>query len=635
MMTGVGMLLGTAAYMSPEQARGKVVDKRTDVWAFGCVVYEMLTGRRAFEGDEISDVLARILEREPDFTALSPATPASVLRLLRRCLIKDPRKRLPDVGAARLDIDEALEGSPPAVVPVLKARTVLRRATAVVLMVGLILGAAMGAIGAWVARTPAAAGLAAFTIETPATARRDGFAISPDGRQLVFTALDKDGQQKLWLRPLESTAARALPGTERADLPFWSPDSRMVAFFTANELKRIDVAGGAVQTIAKTSPASAAGGTWNEQNIILFSRGGSDGILRVAAGGGEPARLTTTDTPTGLAGLFPTFLPGGRHFLYLKIVGPSIAENSQLMWRALDSADERVVRSMYSKAFYSPTGHLLFSLGGPVVAQQFDASNGAVSGDPVQLVGDTVKEGASTSLAFSPAGVLAHRAGSASTQFVAQLSWVDRDGKVVSTVGAAADHRSAAIDRAGERIVANTGTPSDVWLIDSRRGTTSRITFDPANDSDPIFSPDGRWVVFHSGRQPAGIYRKASNSAGAEELVMATGPATYPNDWSPDGRFLLYTGDNRKTTGLWVLPMTGDRKPFPYLATSAAETDGQFSPDGRWIAYTSYETGRAEIFVQDFPSTGAKFQVSVAGGAVPRWGRSGRELYFSPPLTDA
>jgi eukaryotic-like serine/threonine-protein kinase len=252
------------------------------------------------------------------------------------------------------------------------------------------------------------------------------------------------------------------------------------------------------------------GGTWNDENVILFSRRGSDGILRVAAGGGEPEKLMTADTAAGLTGLFPAFLPGGRHFLYLKIVGPSIAENSQLMWRALDSADERVVRNMYSKAFYSPTGHLLFSLGGPVVAQAFDASTGTVSGDPVQLVGDTVKEGASTSLAFSPAGVLAHRPGSASA--VAQLSWLDRDGKVVATVGAAGDYLNAAIDRAGERVVANIFNPRDVWLLDSRRGTTSRITSDPAIDSDPIFSPDGRWVVFYSARQPAGIYRKASTA---------------------------------------------------------------------------------------------------------------------------
>jgi roadblock/LC7 domain-containing protein len=391
-------------------------------------------------------------------------------------------------------------------------------------------------------------------------------------------------------------------------------------------LKRVDLDGGAVQTIAKTSSAAAAGGTWNDQNIILFSRGGNDGILRVAAGGGEPEKLITTDTAAGLTGLWPTFLPGGRHFLYLKIVGPSIAENSQLMWRALDSADERVVRNMYSKAFYSPTGHLLFRLGGPVVAQQFNASSGTVSGDPVQLLGDTVTESSRTSLALSPAGVLAHRAGRVSA--VAQLWWIDRDGKMLATVGAAADYLNAVIDRASERVVANTFNPSDVWLIDSRRGTTSRMTFDPATDSAPIFSPDGRWIVFYSARQPAGIYRKASNGAAAEELVAATGRDTYPSDWSPDGRFLLYTGG---TTGLWVLPMTGDRKPFPYLATPAAETDGQFSPDGRWVVYTSYETGRGEVFVQDFPSTGAKFQVSVAGGMVPRWGPSGRELHFLAP----
>ena len=300
------------------------------------------------------------------------------------------------------------------------------------------------------------------------------------------------------------------------------------------------------------------------------------------------------------------------------------------MWRALDSADERVVRNMYSKAFYSPTGHLLFSLGVPLSRSSSMRPTERVSGDPIQLVGDTVKEGSRhfarrfRRQACSP---IAREA----PPPVAQLSWIDRDGKVVSTAGAAADHRSAAIDcdRRAHRREYRLSLGRVALRQPARHDVAHHVR--SANDSDPIFSPDGRWVVFYSSRQPAGIYRKASNGAGAEELVVATGPDTHPSDWSPDGRFLLYTGDNGKTTGLWVLPMTGDRKPFPYLATSAAETDGQFSPDGRWIAYTSYETGRAEVFVQDFPSTGAKFQISVAGGAVPRWGRSGRELYFLAP----
>jgi Tol biopolymer transport system component len=581
----------------------------------------MLTGRQTFGGETVSHVLAAVLKDAPDWTTLPANTPSTIRRLLRRCLEKDRTRRLESAADARLEIDDALttpvEEAPRPTSP----RRVGGLRFALALVGGVL--ATLGAVAGWAARAPAAAEGVAFKVDTPASRRLDAFAISPDGRQLAFVAIDKDGQERLWLRPLASADARVLAGTESAVSPFWSPDSRTVAFFTVSELKRIDIAGGAAQTICRTS-GGPGGGAWSEQQVILFSVTSARGVFRVPATGGEPQAVTTL-RGDAIAHLWPTFMPDGRHFIYLSSTGRS--DDSQLIWRALDSSEEHVVRPMFSKAFYSHTGHLLFRLGGPIVAQPFDPIGGTVSGTPVQVTPETMQPGTQTALAVSSSGgVLAHRAGQPTR---AQLSWMDRDGKALNTVGAAANYWNPYIDLAGERIVANTTDGPDVWLLDGARGTASRLTFDPAPDSDPIFSPDGRWVAFYSGRQPPGIYRKASSGAGADELVAATGPATYPRDWSLDGQFLLY--DSGPGGTMWGLPTDGDRKPFPYppgVPKGAKLTSGHFSGNAKWVAYVSDETGQPEIFVQDFPSGAAKFQVSIAGGTEPRWRRDGRELYF-------
>ena len=606
--------------MSPEQAAGKPVDKRRDLWAFGVVLLEMLTGRQVFAGETTSHVLAAVLKDQPDWTALPANTPSTIRRLLRRCLEKDCKRRLDSAAAARLEIDDAVtapvEAATPAVAPRRTGTFWLALAGASVIV------AVIGAAAGWAARAPVGADRVAFKVDTPASRRPDGFALSPDGRQLAFSAIDKDGQERLWLRPLASADARVLASTEGATMPFWSPDSRAIAFFTSRELKRIDVAGGTSQTICKTSE-NPAGGTWSEQQVILFGVNNSgSGIRRVPATGGE-AQPVTTPGSRGGKHLWPALMPDGRHFVYLSTTGR--VEDSELIWRALDSSEEHVLRKMSSKAFYSNTGHLLFRLDGRIVAQRFDAARGTLAGSPVQVAEETAQTFTQTALAVSSSsGVLAHRAGQSS--FVAQLSWIDRAGKTLSTVGSTGDYRNPSIDLAGERVVANM---ANLWLFDVRRGVTSRFTFDPATDSDPIFSPDGQWIAFYSDRQPMGLYRKASSGAGADELLAATGPGTYPRDWSLDGRFLLY--DSGPGGAMWALPMSGDRKPFRYppeAPNGGQLTSGHFSPDTTWVAYVSDESGRQEIFIQDFPAKGAKFQVSVVGGIEPRWRRDGRELYF-------
>ena len=612
--TSAGVILGTAAYMSPEQARGKVVDKRTDVWAFGCVLYEMLAGQSPFEGDDVADVIGAIIHKDVAWDRLPPTTPATVRTALARCLERDPKQRVRDVGDVQLLLNGAFmpTAAPQAPPSAARARVAVLVAAVAVLSAALAVGAV------WLVRAPVATAPIAFTIETPSVHDADALALSPDGRQLAFVALDKDGQQRLWIRSLASVTARVIPGTEFASAPFWSPDSSTVAFFANGTLKSVGLSGGAPQVIAKTSLTVARGGTWNGRNDILFCRFGT-GILRVSAAGGEP-RVVVVD---GEGDGWPVFLPGGRQFLYLR--RDEAKGITELRWRDLDSRSERVVRTVSSKAQYAD-GQLLFSLGGVLVAQRFDPSTGQASGDVVQVASNVwANGGGGAAFTASASGVLAYRVGQGSGTS-AELSWVDRAGNVVSKVGSPGDYRNVVVDGTGEHIMFNrVDDAEDVWILDAQRGTTSRVTFDPAVDSDPIFSPDGKTVAFYSVRNPPGIYQKATSGAGSDELMAATGRQTWPRDWSSDGRFILYN----KVRSLWVLPVQGERKPFPYLATPVqGESGGYFSPDSRWIAYESEETGRQDIFVQDFPARAAKFQVSTAGGVEPRWRRDGRELFY-------
>jgi len=615
-MTQLGMILGTAAYMSPEQARGRAVDKRTDIWAFGCVLFEMLAGARPFDGEDVTEVIGAVIHKDIDWGRLPRTTPVAVRTTLERCLEKDPKKRIRDIGDASLALDGAF-ASPAAQLSAAvprQGRLRLAVSTAAIAIV-----AAIAAVGGWAARAPEPPGVVALTVETPRTGDPASFALSPDGRKLAFTQDDK-GMQRLWIRSLDSTSARGIPGTEQAANPFWAPDSRRVGFFAEGTLKQVDIDGGVPQVIAKTSGTVSAGATWNERDVILFTRAGA-GVMRVTAGEGAPTAVTTLK-PTELAHAWPLLLPDGRHFVYLRIGNTG---RGDLVWRDLESGEERIVRPMSSKALYSPTGHLVFRDGGPVVAQRFDPATGAISGSAIQLAPATYSNGATkVALALSAAGVLAYRNFESGTA-QAQLTWVDRNGKTLATVGPPADYRNLVVDRADAHALANTVIDGqDIWMFDFKRATTSRLTFDAAVDSDPVFSPDGDVVAFYSTRNPIGIYRKASSGAGAEQLLAETGLQGWPRDWSPDGRFLLY----QKVSDLWVVPLEGDRKPFPYLDEPARESDGRFSPDGRWVVYGSDETGRNEVFLQDFPKKSAKFQVSTGGGSEGRWRRDGRELFY-------
>jgi eukaryotic-like serine/threonine-protein kinase len=635
-MTRIGVILGTAAYMSPEQARAKPVDKRADIWAFGCVLYEMLTGRRAFEGEQVSDVLARILEREPDFTALPQTTPPAIQRLLRRSLEKDRKHRLSDIADARLEIDEALAA------PQGKAMTVgsaVKWRSHVAWVVAAALSLTLGGI-ALSRKAPEASDpfqKVSFDITPPSAPNPPHITVSPDGKY-VSAIVAGDKGSVIWLRALDRLNAQTVNGSEGAVLPFWSPDSRFLAFFAGGKLKKVDVSGAPPQTLSDAT--GSVGGTWNRDGVILF--GTFQGPLyRVSAS--TPTQLTQLDTSRQeIAHRHPYFLPDGQHFL-LTVVSAK-PENSGIYVGSLDSQERKRILSSGLKAAFAPPNHILFvqhdaalptfgvaALGstGTLMAQRFDPERFEVMGDPFPIAEVMANFGNSAAgFAVSETGVLAYRVLDPDRV----MQWYDRTGKQLGTVDLPAPWESPAVSPDLERlaVLKRDGAVGDLWILDPVRGTTTRLTFDPAFDDAPVWSPDGTRIVFSSNRGGQGdLYQKNSAGVGEDEILLESDHPKTPDDWSADGRFILYQdSDPRTGLDLWALPLTGDRKPQPLLTTSFAERQGRFSPDGRWIAYVSDESGTNQVYVQSFPPSGGKWQISTRGGVQPRWRRDSKELFF-------
>jgi dipeptidyl aminopeptidase/acylaminoacyl peptidase len=631
-MTGVGVLLGTAAYMSPEQVKGRVADKRCDIWAFGCVVYEMLTGKRAFRGDDVQDTLAAILRGEPDWTALPADTPTPIRRLLRRCLEKDRRRRMPDAAAARLEVEDALTA--PAEIPVAAAAPPPRARWRSVAPVGaaLLVGAAIAVTAMlMVGRSAPEAVVTRLEITTPATAAPFQFALSPDGRRLAFVA--GTSTRQLWVRALDQVSAQPLVGTDNAAYPFWAPDSRALGFFAGGKLKRVDLTGGAPQVLAD---ANAGGGTWNAEGVIVFGAGPARPLMRVPATGGTAVAVTHATVGQGELG--PQFLPDGRHVLFYTLTPGQ--QQGVVSVASLDGGEPTRVVGSTAAAAYAPPGYLLRVTQGVLVAQRFDAAHASLSGDPIPVAQAVVENDGTFRSAFSvsEAGLLAHRANAGGGQ--RQLVWLDRTGKVLGTVGPPDENAptSFALSPDGQH-VANARSVQgnyDIWLIDVARSVATRFTFDPASEYSPVWSPDGTRVVFRSlnrrGSGPSDLFVKPANGATDEQPFLVTPQPKTPLDWSRDGRFLLYASLDPKTlSDLWVLPLTGDAKPVPIVQTAFDETQGQFSPDGHWLAYTSNESGRDEVYARPFPEAGGKWQLSTGGGSQPRWRPDGKELFYIAP----
>jgi Tol biopolymer transport system component len=627
-MTQAGIILGTAAYMSPEQARGKPLDKRTDIWAFGCVLYEMLAGRRTFAGDEVSDVLASVLARDPDLTALPAAVPPSIRRLLRRCLDKDRNERLRDIGEARVEIRDALANAH-AEVPVGPGPQMHGRAPERLAWIGAltVLAVALAVALPIVFRAPPAASEMFVDITTPPSPSPQSLALSPDGRTIAFVAT-AEGRSLLWLRSLASGSAQALTGTDGAEAPFWSPDGRSVGFFAGDKIKRLEVDGGSVQTLAYAP--SARNGTWSRDNVILFASRGRP-IARIPASGGDPAALSGL---TRQGSVFsPQFLPDGRHFLYYVRGTPDVRG---VYVGQLDdkTVDPRRLLDSETGAVYASSGHVLFVLQGTLFAQPFDPVRQQVTGDKFPLADqvETRTDGEGVSVSTTGSIAYRHRA-RPQRQFV----WFDRSGRELSRVGApvSTSLSSPSLSGDGQRIVlyrSVNGNP-DIWSLDTRRGVLSMLTSDASDDVNPIWSPDGSRIVFSSNRGGVHqLYQKSVASGESEALLLATPQTKLANDWSANGSVVLFATQDPKTRfDLWALPFEGNRKPFPVVQTPSDEQYGQFSPDGKWIAYQSDESGGVELYLQSFPGPGNKWPISTNGGSQVRWRRDGKELFYVAP----
>jgi Tol biopolymer transport system component len=633
--TRAGVILGTAAYMSPEQAKGKTVDRRADIWAFGVVLMEMLTGRKMYSGETTPETLAAVIMKEPVFEALPASTPAAIRRLLRRCLTKDPRTRLRDIGEARITIEEVLSGAvsePAAPTP---AVAVARRPLALWIAAAVFLLSTVALAWMHFREAPPPERVLRYTVAPPEKSLVHSFVISPDGHYIAIAAA-AGGKRQLWIRSLDALQTQALPGTEGAQYPFWSPDSRYIGFGAQGKLKKIAVNGGPAQVLCDAP--DSRGGAWNREGVIVFAPVPTGGLQRVSAMGGVPVQVTKAKVDHR----FPIFLPDGRHFLYLVTI--DAAEKNGVYLGSVDGKENRRVMADVSSVVYAPPlagsrdGHLLFVRESTLMAQPFDLKTFQPTSD-LFPVAERVPFGTNTSYAqvsTSDTGILVYRSGGALGQ--TQLVWHDRGGKPLGNVGTpgviaefalSPDEKTVAVPRFDPQT-----QKSDIWLHDLARGTDTRFTFHPSINLAPIWSPKGDRLVFSSDRGGRfDLFWKAASGAGQDELLIPSSTHRNTTCWSRDGKFAVYVELGGKTKqDLWVVqdPMgaAADRKTAVFLQTEFEESQGQLSSDNHWMAYTSDESGRAEVYVRPFPASDGKWKVSTAGGEQPRWGRDGKGLYY-------
>ncbi|MGB6430516.1 MAG: protein kinase [Candidatus Acidiferrales bacterium] len=640
-LTQEGSIVGTYQYMSPEQLEGAEADARSDIFSFGAVLYEMATGKRAFDGKTTASVIAAVLAAEPKpISALQPMTPPALERLVKICLAKDPDERFQSAHDLSLQLKWISEAGSQAGVaaPVAAHRRSREKIAWALAAAGLLLAAVLALVFARSYLNQPQPRVTRFLISPPSeVASWLTTTLSPDGRLLALVGVSKDGTRRIWLRPLDSVAAQPLPGTEGALSPFWSPDGLYLGYFDLDDgtLKKVAVSGGSPQTLCNIARASLA--SWSADGVILFTPAFLSPIWKVSAAGGAPSQVTTLDHSLGeVSHGYPWFLPDGRHFLYISFRSATVTE----LWLcvgSLDSKETNCLERVESPAAYATPGDLLYLRGGTLMAQPFDAHGQKITGDAVPLA-DSVEpyvlgSPATTVLAFSASenGILSYIVGGPPDQF--ELHWFDRSGKNLGTLGQPASYSGPALSPDGTRVAVAImdlqAKARDLWVFDLKRGTNSRLTFDPADELAPIWSRDASQILFSSELKGArDIYEKAASGLGDSQLVFQSNDQRKSvNDWSPDGRYVVYDLSTPPTS-LWVLPLFGDRKPFPFIQGAYDAREARFSPNGRFIAYTSSETGNYEVYVQTFPDRSGKWQVSTAGGTYPVWRRDGKELYF-------
>ncbi|HET9942509.1 MAG TPA: protein kinase [Terriglobia bacterium] len=629
--TTPGMILGTTAYMSPEQASGTAVDRRTDIFAFGAVLYEMLSGQPAFPGDTASAILAAVIRAEPDWQKLPASTPPGIRRLLRRCLQKDRNRRLQTAGDARIEIDEAANEPQLDADALSRVRSRGWLAWTTLALIGLIVVLA----AVWPRSAPppvpdaSLATEARLELNTPPTTEPVSLAISPDGQKIVYVA-GSEGQS-LWVRPLDSVA-QPLAGTDGATYPFWSPDSRSIGVFAQGKLKRINTVTGFVDTLATAT--AGRGGAWGPDGTIIFSASPSSPILRLPSGGGDPVAITQLELLGHGSHRYPRFFPDGRHFLYY-----AQGSSEGLYIGDLDSPERRfwlTASDSFGGSGWFSSGKLLFLRKGTLFAQDVDLARLALLGDPFLVAAPPPGGLQIRTVSASTNGRIAYRL-APSGGGPRQLAWFDRSGKEIERVRGLHYGIQPELSRDGRFVAMRTNQSgnTDITLLEIG-GTTIPFTFDPKLDVSAVWSPDSRRIAFSSNRKGMySIYSKLTRGApGSEELLLETGRPVFPEDWSRDGRFILFgQGEKLGNGDLWVLPLEGDRKRFPVVQTDDDESYAQFSPDGKWVAYRSNESGQYEIYVQPVfdRMVGGKRQVSVNGGSFVQWGLDQKELFYIAP----
>jgi eukaryotic-like serine/threonine-protein kinase len=651
-VTEPGLIIGTVGYMSPEQASGNAIDFRSDQFSFGSLLYEMTTGKRAFQRGSAIATLSAILQEQPESIDLAvKGVPAPVRWIIERCLAKDPEDRYAstkdlahDLNALRGNISEvstlgkSISALEPEGVSSLKSN--LRLAWGIA---GIALLLAMIAGAAYLKRPLKLPPTVRFNVSPPAGATfnfagRDAgpVVVSPDGSRLAFVATAQEGRKQIFIRRLDSLSAIELDGTDGASYPFWSPDGHFLGFFAEGRLKKIEADGGPAQTLCDAS--MGRGGTWNRDGVIVFSPGIYDPLYRVSSNGGSVTQVTRLDKNSPeLSHRWPNFLPDQRHILYLgfkQIVAGQNAGHRVYITSVDGKENKQLTLDARSPVLYTSPGYLLFVREATLLAQPFDTTKFEVTGEAVPVAQGVQAYLNTASAVFSASenGVLAYQAGAVPA--ISQLKWFDRSGRQIATLGPPGDYEDPDLSPDGKQVAINRidsqiGT-TNVWFYEVSKNKATRFTFSPSFDHHAIWSPDQSRIIFDSQRRgPANLYQKTLSGTGSEELLLQTDEEKTPDSFSVDGRFLVYQSSNSKTKwDLWLLPLFGDRKPTPLLRTEDNELSGQVSPDGRWLAYTSDDSGRWEIYVTTFPKVSGKRQISTSGGTQPRWRSDGKELFY-------
>ncbi len=638
-LTAVGSVVGTIQYMSPEQIEGREADARSDIFAFGAVLYEIATGSRPFQGKSQISLASSILEKDPEpISALKPETPPALDHVVSVCLQKSPDERFQTANDIKLELQWIASGKSSAAATAATAAPLpsLRRerlAWVAALLVVALLGLAGGA---FLLRPAHPARLLRTVINPPekTTLNLTGDAagppvLSPDGASIAFTASGADSNSLLWVRPMDSADAHSLAGTEGAIFPFWSPDSRSLGFFANGKLKTIELSGGAPQVVCDA--ALGRGGAWGADGVIVFSADPTSPLLRVSAAGGTPVPLTTIDAARHTSHRWPFFLPDGRHFIYLAMHhDPSKAANDSIYYASVDGRDNRPLLNAQSNAIYAD-GFLLYARSAQLMAQPFDPASGMLSGE-AHAVAKGVMNDVSTwhmDASASADGVLVFASGGSGDL---QLLWLDRTGK---QIGVAADKMSnlrfAVLSPQGDRVALQIDAGvNDLWVLDLARGVRTRLTFGPIMNIGPVWSPDGKWIAYTSRRDShITILRKRADGSGAEEQLATAGPGIITTNWSRDGRYIFYADLAGDAGGVWALPLEGERTPHKVLDRGVMP---QLSPDSHWLAYVSTESGGNEVYVVGYGGAQGKWQVSAKGGQGPLWSADGKELYYIDPI---